>query len=581
MSKNKSKKDKKPNIPVQTLARPRLEQILLRRQHGELDEDEFITSIQKLSGEVSREAVLQTLLGLLDKSSNEQKDALMIAIPKLGNADTIKYLWQLVRRSKASIGTKMTALVILRQMGEEVNLDDPSEYFSWRDVKNADLTEVENLAHFGMPALIKEIQQARDTDELENMMLQMERIHAQAGGEAVALAEIESLIEMSDSGAADMLLAISATTPRPKVREAARTGLLKLAGQKVFPQAEVVKSLTNERFYAAYSTDPAHPWQQGVIIASERSKNNIQALVFLRDFGSPWKGAIKDVFPTHMLTPQQFQRDLINEPNREGVEYRRVPYARARQFILDALKANERNRVKLPKEFEEFRHLLERRVVDPSPEVLAHAAEVDAHTVDEWGELPGEPVRGMEIIGPDGTPIPLMMTGGPYADDEVDEDDEEYTLDDLLDEVDNYYAEDEDESAGELIINDEGFLVPYDWTFEYLEARFAEGVELDELEERWMDLCDFMYYADVHEDPPAKLEEVQGFHLSEFVTEFWDAEIDEESPLEEKQHALETLQDLYAYLAAQDHIPGEASARVAQAAATLLSRPSELTPIPR
>lgn len=578
MSKNKSKKDKKPNIPVQTLARPRLEQILLRRQHDELDEEEFITSIQNLAGEVGREAVLQTLLGLLDKSSNEQKDALMLAIPKLGNADTIKYLWQLVRRSKASITTKMTALVILQQMGEQVNLDDPSEYFSWRDVKQADLTEVENMAHFGMRALIKEIQRAKDTDELENMMLQMERIHAQSGGEAVALAEIESLIEMGDSGAADMLLAISATTPRPKVREAARKGLLKLAGQKVFPQAEVVKSLTNERFYAAYSTDPAHPWQQGVIIAFERSKNNIQALVFLRDFGSPWKGAIKDVFPTHILTPQQLQREFLDRSRRQDVNYKPVTYARARQFILDALKANEHNRVKLPKEFEEFRHLVERRVVDPSPEVLAHAAQIDANTVDGWGELSGEPVRGMEIIGPDGQPMPVIIPEDFYTE---EDEDEEYTLDDLLDEVDKYYAEDEDESAGELIINDEGFLVPYEWAAEYLEDRFEEGIELDELEERWMDLCDFMYYADTHEAAPTELAEVQGFHLSEFVTEFWDKEIDEESPLEEKQHTIETIHDLYAYLADQGHISGEVSARVAQAAATLLSQPDQLTPIPR
>jgi hypothetical protein len=581
MSKKKSKKDKKPNIPIQTMARPRLEQILLRRQHGELDDEELVASIQKLMTEIGREPVLQTLLGLLDNASNEQKDALMVAIPKLGDADTIQYLWQLVRRSKASIGSKMTALVILKQMGEEVNIEDPSEYFSWRDVKHADLAEVENLAHFGMRALIKEIQRAKDTDELENMMLQMERIHDQAGGEAVALAEIESLIEMGDSGAADMLLAISATTPRPKVREAARKGLLKLAGQKVFPQAEVVKSLTNERFYAAYSTDPAHPWQQGVIIAFERSKNSIQALLFLLDFGHPWQGAIKDLFPTHMMTPQQLQREFIDKSKRQEVEYRQTTYGRARQFILDALQANERHRVKLPKEYQEFRHLVERRVIDPSPEVLAYAAQVDANTVDEWGELTGEPVRGMEIIGPDGKPIPLMITGGPYAADEDEfEADEIFTLDDLLYEVEDYYFED-DESPDDQVIDDEAFILPYDWAADYLTDRFNEGIDLDELQERWMDLCDFMYYADVHEQAPSKLAEIQGFHVSEFITEFWDNEIDEESPLEERQHAVETLRDLYAYLAAQEHIPYEAATRVTEAAHTLFSSPDQLTPILR
>ena len=51
MSKKKSKKDKKPNIPVQTLARPRLEQILTRRQQEGLNSDETVAAIQQLMQE--------------------------------------------------------------------------------------------------------------------------------------------------------------------------------------------------------------------------------------------------------------------------------------------------------------------------------------------------------------------------------------------------------------------------------------------------------------------------------------------------------------------------------------------------
>jgi hypothetical protein len=584
MGKNKSKKDKKPNIPAQTLVRPRLEQIIARFAERELDEDEYVSSIEHLMAEVGRQAVLNALLGLLDQASNEQKNALMVAIPKLGNAETIKYLWQLVQRSKASIASKMTALVILSQMGEKVNLEDPGQYFSWRDVKHADIAEVENLAHFGMRALIKEVQRAEDTDDLENMMLQMERIHAKAGGEPVALAEIESLIEMADSGAADMLLAITATTPRPKVREAARKGLLKLAGQKVFPQSEIIKSLTNERFHSAYSTDPSHPWQQGVIIAFERSPNNIQALIFLLDFGYPWQGAIKDVFPTRMMTPQQLHREFIKRSKDTEAEYRLVTYGRARQFILEALKANQRNRIKLPKEFEEFRHLMERRIVDPSAEVLAYATQVDAKTVDEWGELSGQPLRGMEVLGLDGKPVIFM--GGPDEDkllevlkdmavDEPGEDDEYDEFDDLLLEIEEYYFDEDEEEP----TTDEDFLIPYDWTVDYLTTRYNQGIDPDELDDRWMDLADFMYYANISEQPPTELTEVQGFHLSEFVTIFWDAEIDEESPVEERQHTLETIQDLYTFLAAERHVPDKVTQRVKQAVATLLSQPGQLTPI--
>lgn len=574
MNKKKSKKDKKPNIPVQTLARPRLEQLMTRRQHGELDDEAYVASIEKLMAELGQEAVLNALTGLLDTAKNEQRDALMVAISKLGNAETIECLWRLVRRSKASLATKMTTLVILKQMGEEVNLEDPGEYFSWRDIKHADIAEVKDMARFGTRAIIKALQKVENADEAEIMMMQHEEIIAQTGGgETTLISMIEDLVTMADSGAADMLLAISATTSHPKARESARKGLLKLAGQKVFPQSEIIKSLTTERFYAAYSTDPAHPWQQGVAIAFERSKNMIQALVFLLDFGSPWKGAIKDFFPTQIMTPQQFQRDFIKKSGRYSeAQYLQTTYARARQFILNAVEANQRQRVKLPPEYHKFHHWIERRIVDPSPEVLAYAAQVDANTVDEWPTLTGEPVRGMEIIGPHGEPISVMTTDD-LPDEEWDE------LDELLSEVDEYYYGEEGEEIEEDEEIDEAFILPYDWAIDYLTARYEEGVDIEELDERWLDLADFMYYADADEDTPPALADIQGYHLSRFVIGFWDEELDAENPLEEKQHAVETIRDLYAYLADQEHIPAEVAARVAQAAKTLLSQPETLTPI--
>jgi hypothetical protein len=302
----------------------------------------------------------------------------------------------------------------------------------------------------------------------------------------------------------------------------------------------------------------------------------VQALVFLLDFGHPWKGAIKDLFPTHMMTPQQFQRDFIKKSGRHpDAQYYQTTYARARQFILDALEANRRHRVKLPPEYDQFRHLIERRIIDPSPEVLAYAARVDANTVDEWPELAGEPVRGLEIIGPNGEPMPVIVMGGPPDDDWAEfEEDEADEFDDLLTEVEDYYfGEDEDSS--------EAFIIPYDWVVDYLTARYDEGVDLAELDERWMDLADFMYYADEADDAPSTLTDIQGAHLSHFVIDFWDEEIEDHSPRETKQHAIETIRDLYAYLAAQGHIPAEAASRVTQAAKILFSHPKKLTPIPK
>ena len=580
------KKSKKPNIPIQTMARPRLEQILNRRQHGELDEDEFLASVEALMKEIGREAVLNALVGLLDNASNEQKDALMVVIPKLGNKQTIDHLWNLVRRSKMSIGGKMAALVILKQMGEEVNLDDPGEYFSWRDIKHSDLSEVENMGRFAMRALIKELQQLDNADDVEAFMLHADEVLPQARSEEVKLVQIEELVAMGDTDAADMLTAIIATTPQSKVREVARKGLLKLSGQGVFPQAEVIKSLRNEPFHSAYSTDPAHPWQQGVMMIWERTQNNVQALVFLLDFGSPWKGAIKDMFPTYSMPWSQLKRQMIDKTLGTDAEYRRVPYARARKFILDAIAANKKNRVRFPEEYEKFLYLIERRIIDPSPEALAYAAQVDAQTVDEWGELEGEPVRGMEIIGPDGTPMPVIT-----MDELEDWEDEEYelTFDDILDSVEEFYLEDyleEDDSEEERDTEEEEAeeeAVPYEWMVDYLTTRFNEGVDVEELDDRWDNLTEFLLYLDEGDDPPETLTDLQGYHLSEFITTYWDEYVfaGETSPIAEKQFVIDTVQDLCDYLAKQEHIPADTAKRVKSAAATLFSNPNEITPISR
>jgi hypothetical protein len=89
--KKKSKKQKKPNIPIQTMARPRLEQILTRRQKEELADEATIAAIEALMGEIGRESVLNALVGLLDNADNERKEALMAIISKLGDKQTLKH----------------------------------------------------------------------------------------------------------------------------------------------------------------------------------------------------------------------------------------------------------------------------------------------------------------------------------------------------------------------------------------------------------------------------------------------------------------------------------------------------------
>ena len=578
MSKDKKKKQKRPNIPVHTMARPRLEQILARRQHGELDDDEYVASIKALMTEMGREGVLNALVGMLDNADDARKEALMVAIPPLGDAQTIGHLWQLVRRSKLSVSVKMTALIILKQMGEEVNLEDPGEYFSWRDIKQADADEISGMARFSTRMLIKELQKIDNVDEVEAFMASFEDVMGRTDNPELGQAVIDDLVEMGDADAADLLAAFAATAIQSDVRQAARQALAELAKQQISPQSKHIKALFEEHFYAAYSSDPAHPWQQHVSILFERGKNTVQALVFLLDFGHPWQGAIKDFFPTESITPRQFQREVIDRSERESVELRRVTYTRARQFILDALEANRKNKIKLPPEFEEFRAMLERRVIDPLPETLAYAEQVDIQAPDEWGELPGQPIRGMEIIRPGGKTSPLFMPPGMLPDDFGDDEDtdEEFDFDDLLAEIDEYYAEPPEQPGSK-----KPDILPKEWLVNFLTSLYEQRVDPEELDEYWTDISDFLFYLDTGDNSPATLTDIQGYHLSEFLTDFWDENIEADTSIEEKDEAMQTIFELYDYLAEYSLIPQEVANRVEETADILFDADDEITRIPR
>ncbi len=401
MARKRKKKRKKSQVPQQALARPRLDAIITRRERDELDDDGCADKVSALMAELGCKLVLDTLVKKLETASDTERDALMAVISKLGDEETIGHLWRIVRRSKMSIGVKSTALIILQQMGEDVDLSDPGAYFSPRDIKSTDIAEMARLSRHSLRMLIKRLQKAESVGEIEGLMDMFDR----SLDEADLLAMVEEFSAVEEAGAADMLLAIVHTTARLKVRQAARNALLKLAGRGVFPQSSIVKSFSEERFYAAYCTDPTNPWQQQVTMAWEWPGDTTQAIVFLLDFGFPWRGSIKDMFVSRYMPKRQLQRELLDKGN----EQRRIPFARARQSILDALEANRRHRVRLPPEYDDFRQLIERRIVNPSPEALAQAEALDAETVDEWGE-PEEPVvRGVEFI--DGKPIVIFGEG--------------------------------------------------------------------------------------------------------------------------------------------------------------------------
>jgi len=270
------------------------------------------------------------------------------------------------------------------------------------------------------------------------------------------------------------------------------------------------------------------------------------------------------------VPPQQFHREFLDRAGVHDIEQRQVSYTRARKFILDAVEANRKNKIKLPEDYVKYRYLVERRIIDPSPGTLAYAQQVDARTEDEWGELDGEPIRGMQVItGPDGKDIVLL-------DDFLGEDMEEPSFEAVLFEVEGYYSSETD---------DDEEPIPHNWVTHYLTTQHNKGIDPDELYDRWDNIGDFMFFLNQADDAPKSLEDIQGYHLSEFITEFWDKELTYTGPVqtttEAKRNVIKTVQDLYLFLAQQKYISDTAAKQVSKAAATILQKEGQLTPIPK
>jgi hypothetical protein len=376
------------------MTRPRLDAVLARRERKEIDDEGCLKEVMALATEMGREPVMGALTRKVETASDVERDVLMALIPKLGGKETVAHLWRMVHQSKMSAAVKSTALVVLKEMGEDVDLDHPGTYFSIKDAKPSDAAEMTQLGRHSLEMLVKELHKVKSIGEIEGFMETFDQAMPRLGNEG-QLFMIEELEKIGRSGAADMLLAIVHATARSDVRQAARNALLKLSGRGVFPQSSLVKQFSQEQFYAAYCTDPADPWQQQLVMAWEWPGDLTQAIVFLFDFGLPWRGSIKDMFVTQYMPKRRLHQELLEK----HLEHRRIPFTRARQAILNAVEANRRHRMRLPPEYDQFRRLIERRIVSPAPEALAQAESLDAETVDEWGEPEDPIVRGEQLVG--------------------------------------------------------------------------------------------------------------------------------------------------------------------------------------
>ena len=303
-----------------------------------------------------------------------QRVALLTLAAGLKNEEVINLMWQRVRKPRVlSLEAKMTALVILHEWGEPVDLSDPSQYFPARDLRPGDMQTAANLFRTSIRGMARSLRESRDPVDVEAFMASVNRLpQASPDGNGILLSMIAQAEQDASDFEADFIYALAQTTPDAEVRTAAEKMLAQLSEHGIRPAAKAVLALGQDRFYRAYLTDPLHPWQQSVTVAWERGGGSVQALVFLLDFGFPWHGAIKDMFPTVGMTPAQFQRDLVDRSeSKMEMHLYRVSLARVQATIAAAVEANRVHHKPLPKEFNEYRYLVERWVSAPVRAALA------------------------------------------------------------------------------------------------------------------------------------------------------------------------------------------------------------------
>ena len=514
----KAKKKKAPQIDPRVMTRPRLDALFERQARGELDLDGLEAKVRALMAEVGQPSVLGALVKRMEGTPEGERETLMALLARLKSREVIDFLWQQVKKRGAlSLDAKMTALVILKDMGEDVDLRDPSRYFSPRDIKPTDIKAAEDLFRTGMRGLARTLRESRDPAEVEVFMHRLNQMPEKAiDGTGILLEYIKTGEEQATDLEADFLFALAHTTPFPDVQQAAEQVLERMAARGVKPVTRAILGLTDERFYAAYMTDPTHPWQQSVTVAWQRAGGAIQALVFLLDFGMPWRGALKDAFPTHGMTHQEFQRALVDKPAREMKMYR-VRLARAQAAVAAAVEANRKYGIPLSKELTEVRHLLDRWVLHPPAAALAADT-----TRDELGDLPLIPDRSGKSVLIDMRDLEDNETAKQWFAQQAAEAEAEgefYSFEEVMADVEEVHAE---ESPTWWTVA---------WVRDYLASLSPTPDDLDGFDEdlraisdEWWTLDDWLGYLDERSEIHS-VGDLRGFHLSEYLQE--EAELDD------------------------------------------------------
>ncbi len=107
--------------------------------------------------------------------------------------------------------------------------------------------------------------------------------------------------------------------------------------------------------------------------------------------------------------------------------------------------------------------------------------------------------------------------------------------------------------------------LPRTWVEDFFRHQHDQGVDSNELFEMWDDLQIFHFFLDHHGHEITTMDDLKGYHLSEWVNSFVNRKILNPISRNEKRHMLRTVQALYTYLADTGRVDRTVAARIAEA----------------
>lgn len=145
------------------------------------------------------------------------------------------------------------------------------------------------------------------------------------------------------------------------------------------------------------------------------------------------------------------------------------------------------------------------------------------------------------------------------------------TLEEVLDDVREYYEETIDWEPQ----------LPQPWVEDFLRFQYEKGVGAGELFEMWDDLHLFHFFLDHYGHEITTMDDLKGYHLSEWVNDFLDRKVLSSVSSNQKRHMLRTVGALYAYLADTSRVDRSVARQVAEAVQDVVRPGRKLSSIDR